>query len=351
MNVFFATRTSGGCAKWRTDIPAKYLRKRGHTVQFLGNTSTATFPDAIVFARTYQADIMRLFNWCKERGVLVVYDTDDALDLVEPWNPAYHGVRSKQDDADYMLRNADIVTTTTPTLAAHLRQWNPNVAVLPNSIDPEEWQVRPREAGRRVRVGWTGGSTHFLDLAVVLDAVSELQRRLQFEFVLMGLTNEVSVQALYQRGVKLAGKKFRSSPLGRSIKVFLDKSERLQYEFHPFVKTSAYVDAVCDLRLDIGIAPLADTLFNRHKSCIKHYEYSLSGGVTLASDVLPYSLEVPNVCRNTRDIWKDRLEALIDSDRSQSWAEQHDWVMTHRNMQRNVVMWEEVLTRSEVSVA
>jgi hypothetical protein len=244
-----------------------------------------------------------------------------------------------------MLEHADIVTTTTPTLADHLRKWNPNVAVVPNSIDPEEWQVQPRAHGGPPRIGWTGGSTHFLDLALVLDALAELQRKTKFTFVIQGLTTDGDIEALYRQAAQSHGNRFRNSPLGRSIKVFIDKSRRLNYEFHPFVDIADHARKVCSLDLDIGIAPLVDTPFNRNKSCIKYYEYALAGAVTLASKVLPYSAEAPDLSRNTRDAWKERLANLIESDRTEKRREQFDWVMTQRNIEHNVGLWEKILQR------
>jgi glycosyltransferase involved in cell wall biosynthesis len=344
MNIFFVSGVNNGCAKWRGQIPAKYLQRRGHKVHFYTNKEDADCPDAIVFSRSYQDHMLRLFHWCKDHNIRTVYDTDDALDLIDPWNPAYATVRQHQDVAKFMLTHADVVTTTTPTLAEHLKTWNSNVAVIPNSVDPEEWKIHPRKGSGLLRVGWTGGSTHFLDLALVLDTLAEMQKRVKFTFVIQGLTSEGSVEELYRGGVKRHGNPFINSPLGRSIKVFLRKTSSLPYEFHPSVPTPQHASMVSELALDIGIAPLTDTRFNRHKSCIKYYEYAMSGAVTIASDVLPYSAEVTNTCRNTRDGWKQQLSTLMDSDLSALWARQYEWVMTHRNMEQNVGLWEQVLS-------
>jgi len=105
---------------------------------------------------------------------------------------------------------------------------------------------------------------------------------------------------------------------------------------------------VCELGLDIGIAPLVEDQFNQHKSCIKYYEYALSGAITVASRVLPYSAEVPITAKNSRQSWKDTLEPLLDADRELLWRQQRDWVLAHRNMERNVELWEQVY-RGEVT--
>ena len=83
MNIFFLTETESGCYKWRGAIPAKYLRNRGHIVQILSDDVSAhSAPDVLVIFRTHYPDVAKLVNWCKQRKVRVVFDTDDALDLV-----------------------------------------------------------------------------------------------------------------------------------------------------------------------------------------------------------------------------------------------------------------------------
>jgi hypothetical protein len=150
------------------------------------------------------------------------------------------------------------------------------------------------------------------------------------------------------------GKPFVNSPLGKSIKRLVEELAGIRYEFHPMVPFSQHADKVCELALNIGIAPLVEDTFNRNKSCIKYYEYALSGAVTAASRVLPYSTEVSITSKNNRQSWKDTLESLIDADREALWHQQHDWVLANRNMERNVELWEQVYRgelTSSVSVA
>src|SRR5262249_10892374 len=154
-------------------------------------------------------------------------ETDDALDLVDPWNPAYSFSRQHRAEAEFMASHADAVTTTTPELAENLRKLNPNVIVIPNSIDPEEWTVQPRRRDGPVCIGWLGGSSHFLDLAIAADALSDLAKKVRFRFVIYGLTPMPSVDLLYRKSVEVHREKFRNSHLGKAIKVFLRKTENL----------------------------------------------------------------------------------------------------------------------------
>ncbi len=339
MNIFFFTETKSGCYKWRGAIPAKYLMRRGHTVQIYDGPKPYDAPDVMVFFRAHFEEAFKMVEWCKKNSIRVVFDTDDALDLVPPENLHYVELQPRLPVYKFLLESADVVTTTTDTLAEYLRGWNRNVMVIPNSVDPDEWNCGPRSGD--LRVGWTGTPTHFEDLAMVLDAVRDSQKKQKFTFVLQGICKEASLEELQEVLWAKWGKAILQTPIGKSLKRFLDKLSGIKYEFHPGVRFEDHAQKICDLALDIGIAPLADNRFNRHKSCIKYYEYAMSGAVTVASQVLPYSAEVSITAKNNRDSWKQKLEAALQADRKAVWREQRDWVMTHRNIENNVCLWEQ----------
>lgn len=351
MNFFVFTETQSGCYKWRGAIPAKYLRRRGHTVHVFSDqsASSSVAPDAMIFCKTHFAQAQPLVEYCKKNSVRVVFDTDDALDLVPRDNLNYAGLQQVLPAYEFLLQAADIVTTTTETLAAHLRKWNSNVAVIPNSVDPEEWTPQPRTG--ETRIGWTGSPTHFNDLPIALDAIRELQKKYPFTFVLQGICRESSLDELRKTLLRRQGKKFFKTPVGRAFQHFLQKLDGIRYEFSPSVPIDEYPQRVCDLALDIGLAPLLDEPFNRNKSCIKHYEYAMSGAVTVASNVLPYSAEVPITARNKRDAWVEKLEFALTADRERLWREQRDWVLTHRNIESNVELWEQAFAGASSRVA
>ncbi len=342
MKICLLTETQSGCYRWRGAIPAKYLSRRGHQVQILSNQSHYDAPDVLVLYRAHFPQAVKVVEWCKQNNIRIVFDTDDALDLVPPENLNYKAVQSRLSLYEFLMRSADVVTTTTETLAAYLRKWNPQVTVIPNSIDPEEWTCLPREAGEP-RIGWSGSPTHFADLAVALDAVRDVQKKIPFLFVLQGICTESSLDELVAVLQARWGDAFFEKPLGRSIKHFMAKLAGIRYEFHPNVPIDQHPAKVCDLRLDAGIAPLLDDAFNRNKSCIKYYEYAMSGAVTLASHVLPYSAEVSFTAKNNRDSWKRKLEELVQADRGKLLREQREWVLTHRNIEKNVELWEQTL--------
>jgi glycosyltransferase involved in cell wall biosynthesis len=342
VNIFLLTETESGCYKWRSAIPGKYLRRRGHSIQYLSKELRAyQAPDVLVISRAHFMEAYKIVEWCKQNSIRIVFDTDDALDRVPPGSLYYQGLQGRMGLYEFLLEEADVVTTTTEALAQHLRTWNSHVVVIPNSVDPEEWQPAPR--GSQVRVGWSGAVNHFEDLALIADAIHELQKKHPFTFVLQGICQEPSIEEFYQKQARQFGKNFTGSAHGKSIQWLLDKLASIRYEFHPSVEIADHPGKLCELGLDIGIAPLAGTDFNAYKSCIKYYEYAMAGAITVASQVAPYSTEVPTTAKNNRESWKQKLEWALAADREPLWREQRDWVLTQRNIEKNVELWEQVL--------
>jgi glycosyltransferase involved in cell wall biosynthesis len=348
MNIFLFTETKSGCYKWRGAIPAKYLRQRGHSVQVFADRPLEqhSAPDVVVFYRAHYIEAVKLVDWCRKHSIRVVFDTDDALDLVPPENLHHAELQPRLPVYKFLLEEADLVTTTTNTLADYLRNWNPNVSVIPNSVDPEEWNPMPR--GGDVRVGWSGSPTHFADLVLALDAIRDLQKKNPFTFVLQGICTESSLEELHQVLLAKWGRAILQAPIGRVLTRLMDKLSGIKYEFHPGVPVAEHASTLCRLALNVGIAPLADTPFNRNKSCVKYYEYAMSGAVTVASHVLPYSTEVPITAKNKRESWTHRLEHVLSADRSALLREQQDWVLTHRNIETTVELWEQAFAGEAV---
>ncbi len=335
--TFFSEVIGSGAYKWRSAIPARHLRKRGHSVQIRSGTSGWNdAADVAVFFR-YHSKAMELVKLCRERGIRIVFDVDDALDLVPREHPYYQGIQTQLASYRYLLSAADAVTTTTPALAEHLAEHNRNVAVIPNSVDAGEWFVLPRN--KTIRIGWTGSMPHFRDLPIALDAILDLQRQYDFTFVFQGLCTSNSPEEFHRNYVAM----FPGSSFGSSIAQCLQRLAAIKHEFHPLVEIGRHSHKVCDLALDIGIAPLAEDLLTRNKSCIKYYEYAMSGAVTVTSRVPPYTSEVTITAENHYAAWRHQLAWLIEADRPRLWSDQRTWVLDHRNIEATAALWDDVL--------
>jgi hypothetical protein len=99
-------------------------------------------------------------------------------------------------------------------------------------------------------------------------------------------------------------------------------------------------------RIDIGLAPLHDTPFNRAKSDIKYLEYSAVGAATIASPVAPYQASVRHdrgilVTPNTPEAWSRAILRLVEDTRLRQKlaVNAHEWVRSERSIEATATKW------------
>ena len=151
-------------------------------------------PVSVTAATLKGYDVIVAQRWNKHTGLGVwrgartpysrlVYELDDDLWNITPenWN-AYRLYNDPEirDAAEHSAETADLVTVTTAPLAEVMRQFNGNVAVLPNAIP--DWVLQlprlPESLGRtRPRVGWQGGGSHGIDIGQVASPVRRFLKR------------------------------------------------------------------------------------------------------------------------------------------------------------------------------
>jgi len=109
--------------------------------------------DVVVFRRWYIDDNLTEKAWdhCRATGKAVVYDTDDwDLGVPSAKIPAYRRIRAARPLIERMLREAEVVTTSTPELASRYSMLTrkPPV-VLRNAVDMALYEPdQPREDDR-----------------------------------------------------------------------------------------------------------------------------------------------------------------------------------------------------------
>jgi glycosyltransferase involved in cell wall biosynthesis len=198
-------------------------------------------------------------------------------------------MRAQED----LFKIVDGVSVTTEELKNKYIEENPQlegrVAVIPNSINFKLFRPFPKKETGQVRIGWVTSSSHLNEIWIVKNVFKRLFEKYgnKIIFVQQGDLSEFS-------------------------KVFTPE----QMEFHQFIDLNMYPLKFASLNLDIGICPLVDDDFNRHKSQLKWSEYAAMGLPAVVSDLDPYNCVeegVTGLKAKTEDDFYNQLCKLIDN--------------------------------------
>jgi len=253
--------------------------------------------DIAVFNRQIAYDIPfidKTLEICKKNGAKVVLDVDDFWCL-----PDTHGLRDEynkigvSEKIAYTLRHVDHVTTTTEKLAGRVRQYNPNVTILPNSINPRDpnFQIRPVDSPL-TRFGWIGGRYHLPDILPLQKDFRELYNASNagFQICLGGFNTEPETQRIEQI-------------FTNDYEIFADDIDYFNYLrcFMPFMEHISYFKKYRRLwardvkeygqmynEIDVALVPLEQNTFNSCKSELKIIEAGWMKKAVICSPVDPY---------------------------------------------------------------
>jgi glycosyltransferase involved in cell wall biosynthesis len=251
---------------------------------------------------------------CADPNVFCVYDMDDDLLCVDRENTAcYRIFHPLEVETRRNVLAADIVTVSSPGLLERYSQIHPRVALLPQVIPDgmPDWPIPVRE--RPLTVGWAGSMHKRQDWPGIAETLAELAR----------IVPDVRF--------RMYGGDYTGGILGARC------------EFVPFTNPTTYWRS---LDLDIGLAPLVDTPFNRGKTVTKLIEYGARCIPTVASAVGQYTTWVEQGINgylvNDPSEWLPFLLALTDRDLRRdmalaAWESSRPWVVS-----RHVDKWEAV---------
>lgn len=278
VRVFAGHDGGSGCAWYRLKVPLAELARHGDYQVTFADAGDDGHPHTITLSDLEGYNIIAAQRWNKHTGLPVwrrargpysrlVYELDDDLWSVTPENwKAYHLYNDPhiRDAVEHAAETADLVTVSTAPLADVMRQFNPNVTVLPNCIP--DWVLdQPRTAAAmartRLRVGWQGGASHGVDLGQVASPVRRFLRRFA------------------DWDLQLNGEDYRLT-----FRVPADRS------FHvPWIPVYRNPDKYyASIDFDIGICPIWPTAFSDSKSGIKAIEYGARGIPVVATDCPAY---------------------------------------------------------------
>ncbi len=294
-------------AAWTPCAHIRLLRPLHHPVTGRGLATTIT--DAAGASR-YHADVVitqrhavksiaaakGLVDHARRTDAPLIFDLDDDLLSIPPEHPEADDLASKAAVVEYLVRQADIVRTSTAALAARIAPLARQVQVAANALDERIWLAGlQRRADRYDGVGITGYASHHdadADFDLLLPALTEIHRQFgdQIRFDLIGFVSDSAVPPWIRR--------LAPTPhAGRSYAGFV----------HWLRSAGAW---------DIGLAPLAQLPFSACKSAIKVLDHAALGLASVASDVPAYQGSPADgaggiLVPNTSDAWYEALSRMI----------------------------------------
>jgi glycosyltransferase involved in cell wall biosynthesis len=224
----------------------------------------------------------------KFAGAKLVLDLDDDPFNLNPDHPAYKDFMAKRPQYESFIKGADHIIVSSEHIKSVIEHLNDKITVIPNGIDPEIWKVngRKRKDGK-IRIGWFGSASHMADMDIILPVVEQIEKKYpNVEFHLAGM-------------------------------VIDDIQEGQRFHHAPTKGYEEYPQWLADKDLDIAIAPLKDTQFNRCKTNIKWLEHSMLKTPMVLSNVTPYKESVENYktgyLAGSTAQWVKYLSWLIES--------------------------------------
>jgi glycosyltransferase involved in cell wall biosynthesis len=214
-------------------------------------------------------------------GVPMVFDFDDAVFVAyrSPSN-GYLSYLKFPGKTETIVRRSRHVMAGNAYLAEYSRKFNPNVTVIPTTIDTNSYTPESAEETEVPVIGWSGSFSTVQHLDTVRDVLRELAKRHRFKLRVIG-TPQYEVP-----GVEI---------------------EAMQWKADTEVE---------DLRaMDIGIMPLPNEAWSKGKCGLKALQYMALGIPTVCSPVGVNTEiiqdNVNGMIADTSDEWIDRLSALI----------------------------------------
>ncbi|MFH1624855.1 MAG: hypothetical protein ABID54_06835 [Pseudomonadota bacterium] len=264
-------RADGGDYYYRTHAPGIAMA-RDEWIYVVNLTNAHPRKDEIM----WEADILILNNICdpdilplitarRTAGRLTVYEIGDDFNAIEPWNPVYFFFRNEEnrDLVCHLAGRCHALQVPGSELERLYHHLNDACAVFPNQMlhVPPERSFKG-EAG--IVVGWGGSHGHLKDVADIAEPLANWVMS-QPNAVLHLMCSE-PIWSLFSR--LPAAKKRRMLP--GSVE-----------DYYQFLST-----------IDIGLAPLKDTAYNRSRSDVKFLEYAISGVIPVVADQEPYRTTV-----------------------------------------------------------
>lgn len=235
--------------------------------------------DILLIQHVCDPDLLPVIAERRDQGLVTVFEIGDQIEHVQPWNMTF-GFWQNEENRSLLGRlifSCDALQANNGELLKAFGPLNKTRALFPNHLAELPPQRDSRPDGGLV-IGWGGSHGHREDLRSMAPVLIPW--------------------LLANRGVRLA---LMASDAILGLFADLPAEQKL------FRRPGTIQDYYDFLRtIDIGLAPLQDTPYNRCRSDVKFIEYAAFGALPLLQDLAPY--RDPDLPGGTRYLFQDPRE-------------------------------------------
>ncbi|HLK38184.1 MAG TPA: glycosyltransferase [Polyangiaceae bacterium] len=272
--------------------------------------------DVLVLNTVCDPDLLPLLRERRSQHKLTVYELSDDVDGLPPWNPV-HAYFANPDNLLLFRRLAhscDAMQCSTAELERLYGYLAPATVVFQNQllVLPPPRAEPDRD---EVVVGWGGSSGHLEDMSALAEPLGQW----------LASRPDVRLHLMCSDAIWRA---FERVPEDRRTRTLPGDIDR----YYAFLSD-----------LDVGIAPLRDTAFNRSRSDVKFLEFAAHGVAPVVQHLVPY-LDTVQPDRTgwmfrTHEELIQRLTVLADdpASRRRLASAAYDYVSRHRREENHSV--------------
>ena len=221
--------------------------------------------DVLILKNICDPDTLPIIKQRKQQKKLTVYELADDICAIPPWNPVYFFYKNQENLLLFkrIAHYCDTMQFSIPELQRIYGYLSPSSAVFLNQISTVPSEKKFKNVPEII-IGWGGSHGHLEDIAEVSEPLIDwIMSRDNVELYLMCSD---PIWSLFERLPPTRRRRFKTGSLG---------------DYYAFLK-----------KIDIGLAPLKDTPFNRSRSDVKFLEYAVHGVVPVVQASVPYVLTV-----------------------------------------------------------
>ena len=295
------------CTRYRVLNKAEQLRKHGFKVKVVNLsefelTQAQNASHIIIYRSPISPELLRLCHLAKDYGKPIFFDIDDLVfdtlytDQLSYTKGLPHHEKEKYDanvrNYGYMLENCDGAITSTNQLQKELKKYQSKVLLNRNLASDELISISSQflkdysHVSDVVKIGYFSGSiSHNENFELIKPAIKQLLKKYSnVQLHIVGILD-----------------------IPKDMKPF--ENQIVTHDYVDWDKLPVLISEV-----DINLAPLVDSIFNRAKSEIKWIEAALVKVPTVASKIGAFSdmvIDGETGLLATDDQWFDKLEALV----------------------------------------